>query len=102
MAKSRQTVLTFDFRGAWWEVNKRGEIRMHANDTVFSNTWIFKGGSRHHWSNHIDVTFFEAWKDPSLLNGCLLWDNDHGSTRRHSGAYCGKLPRIRNAYKEMV
>jgi len=78
-------------------VNEKGFIqRPYINE--FSENWIFLGGSKHHWSNHVTVTLKMAFENPSLLEGCLGWDIDHGTTRRWGGSYCGKLPRIYSAY----
>jgi hypothetical protein len=90
-------ILVFMFRGEIYEVNEQGHIKANGLKD-FSPTWVFLGGSRHHWSNHIDVTLKEAFEMPGLLDRCLGWDKDHGTTRRWGGRYYGKLPRIRNVY----
>lgn len=90
-------LLYFTFRGDHYIVNEAGEIK--ANGLKYhSKNWIFLGGSRHHWATHIQVTLKEAFELPGLLNGCLGWDKDHGTTRTWGGQYYGKLPRINNAY----
>lgn len=89
--------LHFSFRGDHYEVNQQGHIK--ANGLAhFSDQWVFLGGSHHHWRNGIDVPREMAFANPSLLNGCLGWDRDHGTTRQWAGRWCGKLPRITNAY----
>jgi hypothetical protein len=86
-------VLTFSFRGEVYEVNKKGQIRANGLSS-FSNEWIFLGGSRHHWSTHIDVSLKDAFNMPGLLDGCIGWDRDHGTLRSWRGSYYGKIPRI--------
>lgn len=88
--------LSFFHRGDLYLVNERGEINANGIGR-FSPDWVFLGGSRHHWSNRIGVTLADAFRDPALLNGCLGWDRDHGTTRRWGGRYCGKIPRIEHA-----
>ena len=86
-------VLRFYFRGELYEINEQGHIKANGlND--FSSTWIFLGGSRHHWRNGIDVSLQQAFENPGLLDGCIGWDLDHGTTRQWGGRYYGKLPRI--------
>ena len=93
----KQKILHFTFRGEPFQVNQQGCINAN-NIGHFSATWRFLGGTRHHWAKSINVTVAEAFTDPSRLNGCLGWDCDHGTLRQWGGRYCGKLPRIRNAY----
>jgi hypothetical protein len=89
--------LNFKFRGDYYKVDDLG--RINANGIGhFSDTWIFLGGTKHHWSNHIDILLNHCFDNPSLLNGCLGWDRDHGTIRQWGGRYNGKLPRISNAY----
>ena len=88
--------LRFIFRGEVYRVNEHGHIKANGL-AVHSPTWVFLGGSRHHWSTHIDVKLADAFKDPTALNGCLGWDRDHGTTRTWGGLYAGKLPRINGA-----
>lgn len=90
-------ILVFTFRGETYRVNDKGHINANGLGH-FSDTWVFLGGSKHHWSNSINVTLAQAFKTPSLLNGCLGWDKDHGTTRQWGGQYNGKLPRISGAY----
>jgi len=90
-------VLVFNFRGDLYFVNEQGQISKNSPSN-FSETWIFLGGSKHHWSSHINVTLNDAFYDPKLLNECLGWDIDHGTTRQWGGSYFGKLPRISGAY----
>lgn len=88
--------LQFYFRGELYKVNEAGHINANGINK-FSDTWIFMGGTKHHWSNHITVTLKDAFNNPSLLNGCLGFDKDHGTTRQWGGRYNGGLPRITNA-----
>lgn len=89
--------LHFTFRGEHYAVDELG--RINANGIGHhSASWIFLGGSSHHWCNNITVPLAVAFEHPERLNGCLGWDRDHGTTRRWGGQYCGRLPRIREAY----
>ena len=90
-------ILCFYHRGQLYKVNESGMISTYGINH-YSDSWIFLGGSSHHWHNHITVTREQAFKEPSLLNGCLGWDIDHGTTRQWGGRYNGKTPRIQNAY----
>lgn len=86
-------ILQFYFRGEKYLVNEKGEI--NANGIGYhSSTWIFLGGTKHHWSNHVTVTLKQAFENPKSLEGCLGFDKDHGTTRMWGGCYNGKLPRI--------
>lgn len=89
--------LIFTFRGETYKVNEEGHINANGIGK-FSDTWLFLGGTKHHWSNCITVSLKTAFINPELLNGCLGFDKDHGTTRQWGGQYAGKLPRIRNAY----
>jgi len=95
--KRKEKYLRFLSRGDIFLVNEKGQIQ-GPNSGSFSENWIFLGGSKHHWSSSPTVSLKQAFENPSLLNGCLGWDIDHGTTRRWSGCYCGKLPRITGAY----
>lgn len=88
-------ILEFMFKGELYQVDEQGRIKAN-NLEYFSDDWIFLGGSSHHWHNGITVHRADAFENPSLLNGCLGWDIDHGTTRRWVGQYNGKLPRITN------
>lgn len=88
--------LNFTFRGDSYFVNESGHIKANGLP-VHSPSWLFHGGSRHHWSSGVAVTLTDAFRDPALLNDCLGWDRDHGAVRRWGGRYAGKLPRISNA-----
>ena len=90
-------ILCFWFRGQLYKIDESGRINANGINH-YSDDWIFLGVSSHHWHNHITVTLKQGFKNPSLLNGCLGWDKDHGTTRRWSGRYCGKLPRIKGAH----
>ncbi len=90
-------ILCFYFRGELYKVNEAGEINANGIGH-YSKTWIFLGGTKHHWSNHVSVNLADAFKDPTKLNGCLGFDKDHGTTREWSGSYYGKLPRITNVH----
>lgn len=90
-------VLIFKFRGDWYKVNERGHINANGIGH-YSESWVFLGGTKHHWSNHITVSLRDAFIKPEELNGCLGFDRDHGTYRQWGGQYNGKLPRISNAY----
>lgn len=90
-------VLQFTFRGETYKVNEQGQINANGLG-YYSNTWIFLGGSKHHWSKRVDIPLSEAFENPLSLNSTLGWDKDNGSTRQWGGIYNGKLPRIRNAH----
>jgi hypothetical protein len=89
--------LHFQFRGEHYEVDEHGRIKVNGL-REFSDSWIFLGGAKHHWCNRITISLSDAFKNPSDLNGCLGFDEDHGTRRQWGGSYCGKLPRISNAY----
>ena len=92
-------ILVFSFRGNSYQVDEKG--RINANGIGhFSGHWIFLGGSQHHWHNHITVQLADAFTMPGLLDGCLGWDSDHGTTRQWSGRYHGRIPRISGAHIE--
>lgn len=89
--------LVFYHRGEKYEVNENGEIKNQMSNK-FSKTWIFLGGSSHHWHNRVTVSLKMAFENPELLNGCLGWDTDHGTLRQWAGQWCGRLPRISGAH----
>lgn len=91
--KTKPKYLSFSFRGQQYIVDQQGRINANGIDH-FSDTWIFLGGSTHHWMNRIDVPLPVAFKNPKALENCLGWDRDHGTVRRWGGRYLGKLPRI--------
>lgn len=95
--KKNVRFLRFTFRGERYDVNEKGEIRANGLKD-FSPTWIFLGGSKHHWSRRVTVTLSMAFENPHLLNGCLGWDKDHGTTRQWGGLFYGRLPRISYAH----
>lgn len=89
--------LNFRHRDVYYTINELGQIKTnHTSD--FSDNWIFLGGTKHHWSNHITVSLKECFENPKALEGCLGFDKDHGTMREWGGSYCGTLPRIRNVY----
>lgn len=90
-------ILHFTFRGEYYEVNEDGAIKTTKSGD-FSPTWLFLGGTKHHWSNHVTISLKNAFENPELLNGCLGFDKDHGTTRQWAGSYYGKLPRITGAH----
>jgi hypothetical protein len=90
-------ILNFKFRDQFYKVNEQGHINANGIGK-FSPTWVFLGGSKHHWNNHITTTLQEAFKNPKSLENCLGWDKDHGTTRTWGGMYCGRIPRITNVY----
>lgn len=90
-------ILHFNFRDQHYKVDEKGRINANGINH-YSNTWLFLGGTKHHWSNHITVRLTDAFNNPSLLNGCLGFDKDHGTIRGWGGSWGGKLPRISGAY----
>ena len=92
----KMKVLCFLFRGEEYLVDESGRINI--NRTGFSDHWIFRGGSPHHWHEHVVVTLAQAFENPKLLDGCMGWDIDHGTRRKWCGQYNGRLPRICNAH----
>jgi len=90
-------ILNFYFRGQLYKVNEAGEINANGIEH-YSTAWLFLGGTKHHWSNHITVKLSEVFNDPTILNGCLGFDRDHGTVRQWGGRYNGKLPRISGAH----
>jgi hypothetical protein len=92
-------MLYFQCRGEYFKVDNKGNMTQGKNDN-FSGNWKFLGVSFHHWRKGIDLPFEEAVKNPSKLIGGLVWDLDHGTLRRWSGQYSGKLPRIMHAYSD--
>ena len=90
-------ILNFRFRGEYYQVNEKGEIKANGLKD-FSKAWIFRGGLSHHWRNSVDVTLKDAFLNPKRLNNCLGADIDHGTYRVWGGSYLGNLPRISNAY----
>lgn len=89
--------LDFNFMGKPYSVTESGHIKANGLGD-YSPSWIFLGGSSHHWHNRVTVTLAEAFELPGLLNGCFGWDIDHGTTRRWGGRYYGKTPRITAAH----
>ena len=96
-----QKILSFTFRGEYYDINEQGHIKANGSKS-FSSTWVFLGGTKHHWSNRIDINLKQAFENPKLLNGCLGWDLDHGTIRQWGGSFYGKLPRILNAYVKTI
>ena len=90
-------ILNFTFRGQHYKVNESGHINAN-NINRFSPTWVFLGGTKHHWSRSITVPLSKCFENPQNLEGCLGFDLDHGTTRQWGGQYNGKLPRITNVY----
>ena len=84
--------LKFTFHNKLYRVDEHGRINGNGIGH-FSDTWRFLGGSSHHWHNRVTVSLVKAFEKPEELNGCLVWDVDHGTTRRW-----GSLSRIRNAH----
>lgn len=89
--------LHFTFRGEHYAVNEAGHIKANGLPD-FSPSWVFLGGSHHHWCKYVTVPLAEAFREPEKLNGCLGWDRDHGTTRIWGGMWAGRVPRIRGAY----
>ena len=92
-------VLLFECRGGWYKVKENGDMLQVDNTyNKWDKSWRFLGVSFHHWTQRINLTVKEAFKNPEALVGGLVWDVDHGTTRVWGGRYCGRLPRITAAY----
>ena len=80
--------------GKWYEVNERGEFLVGSSSGgYFSPAWLFLGTCTHHWHSRI-IHFFEAiWENPELAKKGIVWDLDHGTTRRWGNR------RIAHVYK---
>lgn len=85
--------LRFTYRGDSYSVNESGHIKTNGLPS-HSRDWLFLGGSRHHMSNSIAVSLQDAFREPSLLNGCYGWDVDHGTTRAWRSRSGGRIARI--------
>jgi len=94
-------VLKFECRGEWYKVKQNGNM-LQINNTYNSwdENWQFLGVSFHHWHNHIILSCKEAFNNPKQLINGIVWDNDHNTIRIWGGRYCGRLPKITNAYVE--
>jgi hypothetical protein len=94
----KKRYIMFTIRGERYVVNEHGQMtqaeRFEKDKSDFSGEWKLRGVSFHHWRMSMDVGFDRIWEDPTKMNGGLLWDYDHGSTRLWCGSYCGKLPRV--------
>ena len=91
--------LKFQCRGEWYKVKPNGDMIQTTNKyNEWDDGWRFLGISRHHWRQGIDVTVEQAFSDPDLLIGGIVWDVDHGTTRQWGGSWYGKLPRITAVY----
>jgi hypothetical protein len=90
-------VLCFTHRGKNYQVNEDGMIK-GPNSNEFSSSWTFLGVSFHHWRQSIDVHWLDAFENPKSIIGGIVWDVDHGTTRKWGGQFHGKLPRITNAF----
>lgn len=96
--------LCFEHSGKNYIVNSEGLIARQNEfneygTKAFSKNWIFFGVSLHHWRNGIDIYFEDIWGNPELLLHSIVWDKDNGTTRKWSGSYYGKLPRVTRSYK---
>lgn len=91
--------LYFVCRGETYKVNKSGALWYKGVSP--SKKWKFLGVSTHHWHNRVTIPFCPVtFTDPKALIRGIVWDLDHGTVRRWSGRYDGKLPRITNAWAE--
>lgn len=93
----KHRLLSFEYHGQTYLVNEAGEIKANGIGR-HSPEWVFRGGSRHHWRNGIDVTLAQAFAKPESLNGCYGWDIDHGTTRQWRSQSDGKTSRISGAH----
>ena len=74
-------------------VIQRGEFKF----SIPHSSWKILGVSFHHLRSGIDLKI-EDIKNPEHLVGGIVWDVDHGTTRRWGGSYHGRFPRITGAY----
>jgi len=96
-------VLYFTCRGERYKVKENGDMLQIKNTyNDWDGNWQFWGVSFHHWRRSPDLFVDDAFKNPKSIIGGLVWDYDHGTVRHWRGSYCGKLPRITNAYVEEV
>ena len=89
-------------RGEWQVIDENQNFVRSGKKNIDPDNghqWQFLGVSFHHWREGIDKSFKEIWDDPECAVGGLLWDIDHGTTRKWGGSYCGRLPRITKAEK---
>lgn len=97
-------MLNIIIRGENYKIDKHGCILGGSNNVELTckngHQWDFLGVSKHHWKQSVDFTFKDIQKNPKLAIGGLFWDIDHGTTRQWKGRYCGKLPRITNAWND--
>jgi len=91
-------ILNIRIRGELYKCNDIQQFVRTDMPMKFHDSWKFLGGMTHHWCNHINVRFKDAWENPKLLIGCMLVDLDHETMRVWGGSYNGKLPRITQAY----
>jgi hypothetical protein len=59
------------------------------------DSWRIVGFSRHHMSRSFSPLTTET--QPADVDGCLVWDRDHGTLRTWMGSYQNRLPRASNA-----
>jgi len=96
----KKKFLMFYCWGEWFIVNEEGLITRKTKNPQFSGDWKLLGVSYHHARNGIDTPFKELFEDPAkMLNG-MVWDEDHGTTRKWEGSVGGKLSRVIAAYVE--
>jgi len=96
------TVLVIHIRGEIYFANEQGQFIRTDQPMRFHDSWKILGGMHHHFCTHVSRKFAWAWSEPHILVGCLLVDQDHGTTRVWAGSYHGKLPRITACYKKEV
>ena len=89
-------MLHFICRGEHYKVNGDGDITQNKNND-FSKQWQFLGVTFHHWRTYLDIHYHQDIAPKDLIGG-LVWDIDHGTTRKWAGRYHGRLPRITEAW----
>jgi len=96
-------VLYFTCRGEQYKVKENGDMLQVKNTyNDWDGGWQFWGVSFHHWRKSPDLFVDDAFNNYKNIIGGLVWDIDHGTVRRWGGSYCGSLPRITNAYVEIL
>ncbi len=91
-------VLEIVIRGECFLVDSKGKIKSQ-QFRDFSDTWLFKGVSTHHWHNRVTIPFNVIWENPQKAINGFFWDIDHGTVRCWGGCYNGKLPRVESCRK---
>lgn len=95
--------LAFTHRGTKYAISlnkdSKGEVIRHGeHDLIPTKSWRIIGFSKHHWSGSPTLSIDDAENNPKSIEGSLVWDIDHNTTRQWSGQYNGKIPRVSQPY----